>query len=108
MRNGLAHRYDTSLVVITWKAPHRHLQVRERDWLGDGVNRPGVYLDMETLWRALDSYFRRLNTTLQAERKLARLFVRSGKRLQDKFTVRVKDPMSVASWEQFLRERAVP
>jgi len=97
VRHGLAHRYDTALiaagkrdvvVVVTWKKPQLHLRVLVKDWLGDGVRRPGVYLDTETMWRALDVAFRRMTRQLHNEKKLARIVIRNGRRLDQKYTVR--------------------
>lgn len=118
VRHGLAHRYDTTLIavgqqsvvtVITWKRPDRHLRILSRDWLNDGERRPGVYLDMETMWHDLDSFLRRMTRRLHQERKFARLVVKRGRRLDQKYTVRPMKEESAAAWKQvweaFLEER---
>lgn len=119
VRHGLAHRYDTALiaagkrevvVVVTWRKPHLHLSVSVKDWLGDGVQRPGVYLDTETLWRALDAVFRRMTKRLQKEAKLARMVVRNGRRLDQKYTVRPATEEASRwreRWEAFLAEGGI-
>jgi hypothetical protein len=118
VRHGLAHRYNTSLiavgkhdavVVITWKRPERHLRVLVKDWLKDGVRRPGIYLDMDTMWKELDSFLRRMTTRIREEKKLARLVTRRGRWLDQKYTVRPNNTESRTEWLQvwkaFLDER---
>lgn len=120
VRHGLAHRYDTALIavgqqsvvaVITWRRPDRHLRVLSKDWLNDGHRRPGVYLDVETMWRDLDSFLRRMTRRLNHERKFARLVVKRGRWLDLKYTVRPMKEESAAAWKQvwedFLEERTL-
>lgn len=119
VRHGLAHRYDTALVsvgeqrvvvVIAWKHPELHLRAVVKDWLQDGVRRPGVYLDMETMWKELDSVFRRMTRRLQEERKFAKLVTRHGRWLEQKYTVRPCPSEAAhwtACWDEFLRGRIV-
>jgi len=115
VRHGLAHRYDTALiavgkqkvvVVITWKRPTMHLKVRNADWLHDGVQRPGVYLDMETMCGDLGAYFKRLTTALRRDSHLARQVELQSKRLDQKYTIPVKSE-SLAAWQTFLADRHV-
>jgi hypothetical protein len=114
VRHGLAHRYDTALVeigrqkliiVIAWKLPAMHLKVRERDWLHDRIQRPGLYLDMETMWTNLETYFKKFTKALQRDERLARQVVRQGQRLDEKYSVKAKGEPLVA-WQKFLKERA--
>jgi len=120
VRHGLAHRYDTALiavgkyeavVVITWKRPERHLRILVKDWLKDGVRRPGVYLDMDTMWKELDSFLKRMTARLREENKLARLVTRRGRWLDQKYTVRPRNTESRTEWqkvwEAFLDKRRV-
>ena len=109
VRHGLAHRYDTSLiaggkhdiaVVIAWQKPYLHLQVVEEDWLGDGVHRPGIYLDVGTMWLDLDAFLRRLTARLNAEKKLSRRFIQCGRQLAQRYTVRRDGDESLAEWNQ--------
>ena len=109
VRHGLAHRYDTALiaagkyeavVVITWKRPEQHLRVLVKDWLKDGVRRPGVHLDMDTMWKELDSFLRRMTARLREEKKLARLVTRRGRRLDQKYTVRPRNTESRMEWQK--------
>jgi hypothetical protein len=115
VRHGLAHRYDTGLitvgkqkvvVVITWKRPTVHLKVRSGDWLHDGIERPGVYLDMETMCVDLGAYFKRFTTALRRDSRLAQQVERQSKRLEQTYTVPVK-PESLAAWQMFLADRRV-
>ena len=121
IRHGLAHRYDTAriavgkyeaVVVITWKRPERHLRILVKDWLKDGVRRPGVYLDMDTMWKELDSFLRRMTARLREEKKLARLVTRRGRWLDQKYTVRTRNTESRTewqkAWEAFLDKRREP
>lgn len=118
VRNGLAHRYDTAMievgsqkivVVVTWNKPRKHLCVERGDWLKDGVQRLGVWLDTETLWRDLLAYLRKMDNELRANRKLARSIRDHGRHLDDNYTVRPEkeEPAEVwqGAWEAFLNER---
>jgi hypothetical protein len=122
VRHGLAHRYDTSMidvgsgqsivVIITWKKPHKHLLVESGDWLGDGVKRLGLWLDMETLWTDLRGYLKKMDDSLRANRQFSRSVVRRGLKLDRKYTVRAnpekgEDPKAWReAWETFIRERS--
>ena len=115
VRHGLAHRYDTALitvgkqkvvVVITWRRPSMHLRVRSGDWLHDGVQRPGVYLDMETMCADLGAYLKRLTSALRRDSRLARQVEQQGKRLDQRYMVSIKAE-SLATWQRFLKDRHV-
>jgi hypothetical protein len=97
------------VVVIAWKKPDQHLRVVARDWLKDGVRRPGVYLDMETMWKDLDAFLRRMTRRLHEEKKFARLVRKRGRWLDQKYTVRPEKDESLLAWrevwEAFLSER---
>jgi hypothetical protein len=115
VRNGLAHRYDTALinvgnqkvvVVITWNRPRMHLKVRHRDWLNDGKERAGVYLDMETMWNKLNAYFKKLTSALRWDERLSRQVMRQGRRLDQKYIV-TANPESLDTWRAFLATNRV-
>ena len=121
VRHGLAHRYDTSLitvgssqvvVAISWQKPERHLQVRNKAWLRDGVRRDGINLDMDTMWRNLDGFLRQMTARLHRERKFAQLVRKRGHRLDQKYAVRAVKGQSQAvwrdTWEKFLSDRRLP
>jgi hypothetical protein len=101
-----------AVVVITWKHPDRHARTLVKDWLKDGVRRPGVYLDMDTMWRDLDSFLRRMTRRLHQERKFARQVAKRGRRLDQKYTVRPENADSRIAWqkvwESVLHERRLP
>jgi hypothetical protein len=114
VRHGLAHRYDTGFiavgkqkvaVVITWKRPDLHLTIRRLDWLRDGVKRPGVYLDMETMCKDLNAYLRKMDKSLVTQRKLARSVIAQGRRLDEKYMVQLRSVEELRAWEQFLERR---
>ena len=110
VRHDLAHRYDTALIeigkqkliiVIAWKLPAMHLKIRNRDWLHDGVHRPGLYLDMETMWADLESYIKRFTKELLRDTNLARQVVRRGRWLDQKYMVKAKGA-SLTAWQTFM------
>jgi hypothetical protein len=130
VRDGLAHRYDTALidtgngkkivVVVTWKKPHRHLCVEPRDWLHDGKERLGVWLDMDTMWQDLVAYLNALDDKLRRNSKLSGSVKRRGQELDDGYAVgRKKEPGESEddrckgvqewkqSWQKFLNDRRI-
>jgi hypothetical protein len=115
VRHGLAHRYDTALinvgnqkvvVIITWNRPRMHLKVRYRDWLNEGKERAGIFLDMETMWNKLDAYFKELTAALRRDERLSRQVMRQGRRLDQKYSVDV-GPESLGAWRTFLAANRV-
>ena len=65
IRNGLAHVYDTKIIVVgadeiivvlSWQK-REHMSVAVEDWLNYGRPRVGVCLNVGTLWTDLDAHF---------------------------------------------------
>src|SRR5262245_4408181 len=110
VRHGLAHRYETACVVmgrqrvvmvIAWRMPAMHVKIRDR--LVDGVRRPCLFLDMDTMWWDLDAYFKTMNRELRLDGNLARRVVGRGRYLDDRYSVKPEDA-SLAEWQGFLSE----
>lgn len=83
-----------------------HLKVRHRDWLNDGKERAGVYLDMETMWNKLNAYFKKLTAALRWDERLSRQVMRQGRRLDQKYIV-TANPESLDTWRAFLAANRV-
>ena len=80
VRNGLAHFYETKNivisgeeleVVISWRQ-YTHLKVYKRDWRNDGINRPGLCLNVHTLCSDLHAFLMTVESRVIQSKKLRR------------------------------------
>lgn len=106
VRNGLAHFYDTKIlviegrqvdVVLSWR-DRPHLQVIERDWLGNGRIQPGLCLNVRTLWQDLDSFLASTEARLTRSQRLRREMQKRAERLRP-----LQLSKSTRIWKRFLR-----
>src|SRR5437016_1036771 len=110
IRNGLAHVYDTKIIVVgadeiivvlSWQK-REHMSVAVEDWLNDGRPRVGVCLNVGTLWTDLDAHF-----TVFAERlgKDANLLRRVNENAAKQRRI-VPQGEALRTWREFIATRS--
>jgi hypothetical protein len=112
VRNGLAHLYDTkvillgqseehpTLVVISWKTLP-HLGVVTEDWLQDGTRQQAVCLNVQTMWSDLDVFLDELETRLRKDPQFRHEMVARIINLDNDRTIPLSGE-AVSAWRKYL------